>query len=76
LDQRATIIDLTPLGQFLHSEYTGKATKFSRALEDAISVEDRDVLDKCLTKLAHWSKELTSMTPYDHHIMITTSLEG
>jgi DNA-binding MarR family transcriptional regulator len=63
VDRRQTLIDLTPLGRVLRGEYAIRAAEFSRELTDAISVEDRDVFEKCLRKLAQRAKELRSTTP-------------
>ena len=59
-DLRQSLLHLTPLGQHLHEECTPLAADLAKRLEDAIEVADREVVDRCLTRLMARSEQLIS----------------
>jgi DNA-binding MarR family transcriptional regulator len=59
-DLRQSLLHLTTLGKHLLDECTPLAVDLAKRLEDAIVETDRDLLDRCLTRLMARSEELLS----------------
>jgi DNA-binding MarR family transcriptional regulator len=59
-DHRLALLELTPRGQELYRECAPAAAAFGRQLEASLDVADREVLLRCLAKLADTAQLLTA----------------
>ena len=57
-DLRESFLHLTPLGKTLYEECTPLAADLVRRLDEAIPAADREVLERCLVKLAATSQQI------------------
>jgi DNA-binding MarR family transcriptional regulator len=62
-DHRLAVLELTPRGQELYSQCAPAAAAVGHRLEQALEMADREVLLRCLAKLAHAAQLLIAQTP-------------
>jgi DNA-binding MarR family transcriptional regulator len=57
-DLREAFLQLTPQGQNLHAQCAPLTVELLRRLNDAMDASDRELLDRCLTRLSGMSRRL------------------
>jgi DNA-binding MarR family transcriptional regulator len=62
-DHRLAVLELTPQGEALYARCAPAAAAVGRQLDDALEVDDREVLLRCLAKLAHAAQVLIAAGP-------------
>ncbi len=64
-DHRLALLELSPRGSELYEACAPAAAAFGRRLDEALTVTDREVLLRCLAKLAHAAQLLIPASPPD-----------
>lgn len=62
-DHRLAVLELTPQGEALYARCAPAAVAVGRQLDDALEIADREVLLRCLGKLAHAAQVLIAAGP-------------
>ena len=62
-DHRLAVLELTPRGQQLYSQCAPSVVAVGRELEQALELSDREVLLRCLAKLAQAAQLLIATAP-------------